>query len=319
MSHALALQSAPLAREVYALLRDMDPSRFRRKFANKLRERSSDLAERFAEMSAEGGLEHSLRSRCAELATVLREHVPAPSEDARRAWSGYRGRLQGAYAQLSQSLRANSVAVPAVRPTNVVRSLAHATFSTLIVLLLEYGLDERTRWLLPLVFAASFWAMEAARHFNERARTFLLWIFSSVAHPHERHRINSSTWLGTGLVILGLVFEAQYCVVGVAILGFADPIAALVGRRWGRHQLIHGRSLEGSIAFLIVGTLVAWAVLMIWHGHLGVGGAFVIAFAGGLFGAVAELVSGRRVDDNLSIPLAGAGGAWLASQLLSLA
>jgi dolichol kinase len=319
MSHALAIQGVPLAHEVYALLREMDASRFRRKFADTLRERSALLAERFAAISAEGSLEQALRARYVELATILREHVPAPSEDARRAWAHYRVQLQSAYAQLGHTLRASSVSVPSVRPTNAARSLVHVGCATTIVVLLEQGFDDHLRWSLPLMVGVAAWGMETARHFSARARAFLLWVFSAIAHPHERHRVNSSTWLTTGLVILGLAFAPMFCAVGVAILGYADPAAALVGRRWGRRELINGRSREGSTAFAVVGTLVAWAVLMMWHADLGLGVTFVIALCAALVGAVAELFSGRFIDDNMSIPLASAAGAWLAAQALVFA
>jgi dolichol kinase len=47
---------------------------------------------------------------------------------------------------------------------------------------------------------------------------------------------------------------------GVAALTFADPAAALVGRRWGQRRYRgfgFGRSLEGTLAFLVVAAIAS--------------------------------------------------------------
>jgi dolichol kinase len=79
--------------------------------------------------------------------------------------------------------------------------------------------------------------------------------------------------------------------------------------------LINGRSLEGSATFFLVGSGAAFAALMIWHPEISLGFAILIALGAALPAAVTELLS-KRVDDNLSIPLAAASGAWLVSLAL---
>ncbi|MEB3032445.1 DUF92 domain-containing protein [[Mycobacterium] nativiensis] len=48
---------------------------------------------------------------------------------------------------------------------------------------------------------------------------------------------------------------------GIVVLGLADAGAALVGQRFGRHQVIAGggvRTLEGSLAFVAIAFVVSW-------------------------------------------------------------
>jgi dolichol kinase len=142
-------------------------------------------------------------------------------------------------------------------------------------------------------------------------------IFSKVAHPHEAVHVNSATWYVNALFVLALTCPPAVSAMAVVILGFADPAAALIGRRFGRLRLVNGRSLEGSATFWVVGTLAAWAVLSIFHREIPMGAALWMSVAGALFGALAELFS-RRIDDNLSIPLASAAGASLMTLLLSM-
>lgn len=89
---------------------------------------------------------------------------------------------------------------------------------------------------------------------------------------------------------------------GIAALAFGDPAAALVGERWGQRRYTrwaHGRSVEGSIAFLIVAGLAAGLVAAACPG----GPSPVRAGVGcGVAGAIAEALAPAGVD-NLTIPL----------------
>jgi dolichol kinase len=97
----------------------------------------------------------------------------------------------------------------------------------------------------------------------------------------------------------------------VAVLGVGDPVAGFVGRRWGKHKLLHGRSLEGSAAFLVSAFAVALFVLGVFYaGSATLGVLAGIAIAAAIAGAVAEALSGK-IDDNLSVPVAGACAAAL--------
>jgi dolichol kinase len=94
------------------------------------------------------------------------------------------------------------------------------------------------------------------------------------------------------------------------VLGVGDPLAAIVGRAYGRTKLLHGRSLEGTLAFALSAALACFVAFVVFHPSLGVPLALGAAAAAALSGAVAELVS-LRVDDNFSVPLSAAAGAWL--------
>ena len=91
--------------------------------------------------------------------------------------------------------------------------------------------------------------------------------------------------------------------------------AAVIGRRFGRTKLPGGRSLEGSLAFVLAGGLPALAVLLGFH-HLPLVTAAVVALSGAVAGAAAEVLSGR-LDDNFTIPLIASLSAWGAHSLLA--
>ena len=237
-----------------------------------------------------------------------------PKTEVVSAWSHYRKQLQVAYEELRGELRERKVVVPTLRPTNYARSASHAAIGLFLVFLVEEILTSSQRLIVPLAFATFFWGLEAWRHFTDTGRRFLLWLFGPVAHPHERYRVNSSTWFGTALVIIGGLFGSLECAVALGILAVADPAAGLVGRRFGKTKLVAERSLEGTLAFVVVGAAISMGIMAIWHPELGWGARAGVALGAALFGGIAELFS-NRVDDNLSIPVAAATGAFVAAAL----
>jgi dolichol kinase len=310
----------PVALELHGLLRDLDPSRWRDDFEAALRRRVAEIEAAVRRILARSEAPNGLAKSLENLSRLLRERLPArelPAVELRAAWARYREELQLAYEGLRKSLSASRVEVPSIRPTNYTRSIFHALVAIVLVLLVEEVLSDRGRWLVPFCFAATFWTLELLRHISKRARSFLLWLFRAIAHPHERYRVNSSTWLATALVLLGALFAPLPCTVALAVMGIADPTAAFIGRRWGRTTITAQRSLEGSLAFLVAGTLAAAVVLAIWYPSLPLIARLGIACAASLCGALAELAS-RRLDDNFTVPLAAGGGAWLAFTLLAL-
>ena len=104
--------------------------------------------------------------------------------------------------------------------------------------------------------------------------------------------------------------------LAVLVLGLADPAAGVVGRRFGRIQLSANRTLEGTLAFVVVGALAS----LIWLLATGAAPvqALIVALVAGTAGALAELGSSRRFDDNFSIPVAVALATGIATSQIAL-
>jgi dolichol kinase len=196
------------------------------------------------------------------------------------------------------------------RPQNLKRSAFHALWGLFAVYLAE-------RYLSPLglkVVAGSFtltaWGLEALKRSGARGEALFDALFGAITHTHERHKINSATWYCSAVFLSTLLFSPRAITLSVLCLAVGDPAAGYVGRRWGRVRLIGRRTLEGSLAFAVTATLSASALLS-WA-HADVQGALWVASAAGCAGALAELLSGRWLDDNLTVPLAAAAAATLA-------
>ena len=299
MSSSVAHDSRDLALELHTLLRQLDPARGSKAEIGAHRwDEIGKKASRLAEYQTPAG--PSLR----EIVSLLQRHSAAEA----------RSELQIAYESLASSLQAADLHVPALRPTNWMRSVFHVGSALLAILLVEYVLDPQTMMLVACLFAMLGWAMEASRHVSERSNEFMMWLFRPVAHPHERHRVNSATWYVSALAVLSVMGSEPVAVVGLAILGLADPAAAAVGRRWGRVCIANGRTLEGTLGFVVVGFAAALGVLWVWHPEIAWPLSGVVAGGAAIAGALAELWV-RRVDDNFAIPVAS-GAAALATLAL---
>jgi dolichol kinase len=190
---------------------------------------------------------------------------------------------------------------PSLRPTNYARNFFHvgSALAALMVLLLA---PSRSFIIIAAAgFFSSAWTMEISRRISPAINERLMRLFGRVAHVHERYRVNSATWYATALVTLSLWSTPAVSAIAVMVLGIGDPVAALVGRRFGRTRLRAGRSLEGTLGFVASGSLaalaVAWALI---PGSLSL--RLLVAAVAGVTGAVVEVFS-TRVDDNLTIPL----------------
>lgn len=198
---------------------------------------------------------------------------------------------------------------PTLRPANTNRSLMHIV-SGVGVLGLIHVVSDPVLKIIAVAFAILAWGLELGRRVSPDMNRFLMWLFGPVAHAHEARTINSSTWYTTALLALALAGSTLWASVGVAVLGIGDPTAALVGRKYGTHRLVSGRSLEGSLAFVASGALASYLTLRLFYAEVLLIPALAYSLVGAICGAIAELCS-EKIDDNLLIPLAAAGGAAL--------
>ncbi len=315
MSLTMPLESRDLALELHRLLRDLDPARWRDGLHSTFRERLAGLQVRIQAVLESTPRERlaTVHARLLEVARFIDEHAPRTPHggaEARAAWQTFRERMVPAYEQLAAGLRMHKVHVPSLRPTNYARNLFHVSWALAVLFLIERVIDVTGQRWFTGVFAVYAWGVEALRRSSPDLNARVMKLYGRVAHPHEWHRINSATWYVTALLILSWTCPPMVSAVAVAVLGFADPAAALIGRRWGRHKLVNGRSLEGTLTFAVVGTAVSFGLMAGLHA-VPMGTALLAAAAAAVPAALAELFSGR-VDDNFSIPLAAAVGAGLA-------
>jgi phytol kinase len=115
----------------------------------------------------------------------------------------------------------------------------------------------------------------------------------------------------------GPLDRAPIAVAGAMALTWGDALAALAGRRWGRHHYrlgASGRSWEGSAVMFAVSAIAMFLALTLLPGSrlspyatsISVRNALLAASSGAGVATLAEAASPRGTD-NLSVPLVAAG------------
>lgn len=301
-----------LALDLHRLLAELDRSRFRwREIVDGLRERLAGVRARLDLLVQREAGDRTLRERLLALRGAMEDS--APKSDVRSDWLAFRARVVAPYEDLATSLRASSIHVPSLRPKNYARNAYHVANAALCVTLLEVVPSWDVVIAIAWAAALAGWTMEISRRLSPAINALCMRVFASVAHPHEAHRINSATFYVTAIALLATTRELVPCALALTTLGLGDPIAAIVGRRWGRVRWVNGRSVEGTLAFVIAAALGGFALLAIVH-DLAWPAALALALAAALPGALAELYS-RKVDDNLGVPVM----AWAGALVVGLA
>jgi dolichol kinase len=320
MAHALALDSRDIALELHGLLRDLDPARWRDELETAARQRLEEIQDQVVELqesfeqragrTSDETLK-ALNDTVDSLSAMIGEHMPADGlsvTDLRQEWMSFRESMQPAYEGLADTLRRARIHVPSLRPTNYARNIFHVAAALLCIVLVEWVLSPGFMKLAAFSTAMSAWTMEIGKRRSARVDRLTWWVFGKMGHPYERHRVNSATWYSSALLLLSLTGSQVTCAVALAVMGVADPAAGLIGRRLGRIKLVHGRSLEGTAAFVVFGALASLGVLQVWHPDLGLTLMIGVTVAAVLPAALAELLA-YRIDDNLLVPAAAAAGA----------
>lgn len=186
--------------------------------------------------------------------------------------------------------------------SHIPRKLFHALTGSIIPTVYLFEPVPRG-WVTALTAAAAFgwFAFDSVRIRNENVNRLFARRFSFLMKKKETHALTGVSYMLGGTALALMLFSPLLAVTVLYFISLGDPAAAILGKKFGRHRLHNGRSLEGSLAMFAVCVLIAK-----WVG----GFAWPLSLVGAAVAAAAELYSGP-VDDNLTVPLIS--GAALAA------
>jgi dolichol kinase len=262
------------------------------------------------------GLDAALRSTAASLEALvegLRQRLGAT--DGQRLY-GHLARSYEQLARCARSLEQREARPRQLSPVNYVRNVFHVAMGLTAALTYRLALDRVGAALVIGSLALFLTFLEVLRRRSVGANAKLMRAFGRIARPHEYYRVNSSTWYAWGILFAVLLFPPIAVQLGCLVLGIADPLASLVGRRFGRVKLVRDRSVAGTLAFLLGGALASLAFLAALYPELSVARVLLLALAAAVGGGIAETFS-RRLDDNFTIPLASSAGVAVALAALT--
>ncbi len=135
-----------------------------------------------------------------------------------------------------------------------------------------------------------------------------------------RDDVKQSKWIISGsppvwaaASIATLFFPTFAGASGLAIMLLADTAAALIGRKFGKTKTVNNKSIEGIIAFNIVG-IITFSAISFWFESSQSWLVFLFGVVGVFASSMAELFEKQlHIDDNFSIVIIN--GVFLSAGL----
>lgn len=155
-------------------------------------------------------------------------------------------------------------------------------------------------------FATSFIVLiDVARLYSPKLNSLIQKCFWFCMREGEKKQLTGMSYMAIGAMALAFLFPKEIVVLSLIFLGIGDPIASTFGILYGKNR-IGSKSLEGSLAAFVACT-VASVIYYIYHGFFD-HRIFLAVPLSGLWGALAELVQIKYLDDNFTLPvLSGIG------------
>ncbi len=164
---------------------------------------------------------------------------------------------------------------------------------------------------------------------------FLLYRYRIIGAMDTQDNSPGTIYFAISVTLLFLLFwrpatpvdNVPIAVAGVMAMTWGDALAALIGKRFGKHKYQIGQSIrswEGSLAMFIASTIAIFLVLFLLPGSplsqnavvkFDIAKAILIALITATFATLAEATSPHGTD-NLSVPIVTAGVVWVTSIVL---
>jgi dolichol kinase len=191
------------------------------------------------------------------------------------------------------------------------RSIFHACMGLIAVAMYQFVLTQQAALTILLSLLSVFTVLEISRRFSHKFNDFMVYkLFGAISRPQERYKTNSASYYLLALTIITFIAPREAVCMAVLALAFGDPLASMVGNRWGRTRLSNDKSLEGGLAFLAVSGLAIFVYLLLFAGGLSVLQRLLAAVCVAGVGAFVELFS-HKFDDNFTVPVACALAALI--------
>lgn len=142
------------------------------------------------------------------------------------------------------------------------------------------------------------------------------WVNRTLVRAEEEVREAAMTPFVIAVLLTLVTVPKLAALVAIYTLAVADPLAAIVGIRFGRRRIAHNRTLEGSLAFFTASVAVAGLVFH-WGTAASASTIAAVSAAIGIVAAGCELLP-LRIDDNLTIPIVVGFATWAITALFGL-
>ena len=190
----------------------------------------------------------------------------------------------------------------------LVRKSIHLT--SLLIPIIYYFITKTSAAIILGCLSFVAVILDLTRYFSPEIGKIFYKVFGFLLRRHEvdekKKNLNGATYVLLSGLIGILIFPKIIFITAFAILIIGDIMAALIGRKFGRHKFL-AKSFEGTLAFFLSSCIVVIFTPKVGYFQEEI----IIGFIAAFIGAITENVSLGFVDDNLSIPLIVGFSMWI--------
>ena len=132
----------------------------------------------------------------------------------------------------------------------------------------------------------------------------------------ERTGFTGLPFYALGVSLALLLFPEKIALLATMFLVYSDPICSFFGIIYGKDKIMPNKSLQGAMA----GFFTCYLITLFYGLYYQASGInlLIFAVAGGIVGAVAEMLSAFNIDDNLTIPVVSGLGLTVLNYILNV-
>lgn len=189
----------------------------------------------------------------------------------------------------------------------LVRKTIH--LCSLSIPVVYYFISKSTVLLILIPLLLLFSIPDLLRMYHAPTRKAYDKFFGWLLRKHERdeqaRKLTGATYVLLSACLFIVLFPKIIFITAFSILIVSDTLAALVGRRFGKHPLFK-KSLEGTAAFFLSGLVV----IAIAPKAEGLGAEYLIGVTAVFLGTIVEAAF-TFIDDNILIPFSVGLTIWI--------
>lgn len=151
--------------------------------------------------------------------------------------------------------------------------------------------------------------IDLGRYFLPKYAVPFYKVFGFLLRKHEldekKKNLTGASYVLISALICAIIFPKVIFVTAFTILIISDSMAALIGRKFGKHKFLR-KSFEGTLSFFLSAGIVVLFTPKVGNFPL----EYLIGIIAAFVGAIIENISYGLADDNLSIPLSVGFTMW---------
>jgi len=190
----------------------------------------------------------------------------------------------------------------------ILRKLIH--LCSLSIPIVYYFIPRNSALIILGIMLSIALFLDLGRYLSTTIGKIFYKFFGFLLRQHEidnkKRNLNGATYVLLSAFICILIFPKVVVITAFAILIVSDTMAALFGRRFGKHKFLF-KSLEGTSAFFLSGIVMVLLSPKIEY----LFSEYMIGIIAAAFGAIVENVSFGLADDNLVIPISIGIAMWI--------